>query len=188
MVCTESNNLTLCNNLSISSVIYSIYIKNKIDITKVSYIFKGSKVFDNNKLNFKMDHPKSTICMTQSGYIRSMGTNSINNAIESINNTLNKLMGNNIINKNIIINKKGIENIVASGTITENTSDLEELSYSLDNALYEPEQFPGLIYRPAKKIVVLLFASGKIVIVGAKSIEDINTTYYNLKEKLKQWE
>lgn len=188
MVCIESNNLTLCNNLSISSVIYSIYIKDTIDINNVSHIFKESKIYDGNKLTFKMNHPKSTICMTQSGYMRSMGAKSINNAIESINKTLNKLMDNDLISKNVIINKKGIENIVASGTITENTSDLEELSYFLDNIIYEPEQFPGLIYRPEKKIVVLLFSSGKIVIVGAKSIDDINTTYYNLKEKLKQLE
>jgi transcription initiation factor TFIID TATA-box-binding protein len=39
----------------------------------------------------------------------------------------------------------------------------------MDNVMYEPEQFPGLIYRMTEpKVVLLLFASGKLVITGAK--------------------
>ena len=39
----------------------------------------------------------------------------------------------------------------------------------MDNVMYEPEQFPGLIYRMAvPKVVMLLFASGKLVCTGAK--------------------
>ena len=44
----------------------------------------------------------------------------------------------------------------------------------LDHAMYEPEQFPGLIYRMAEpKVVVLLFASGKLVCTGAKKEQDV---------------
>jgi len=39
---------------------------------------------------------------------------------------------------------------------------------------YEPELFPGLIYRMMKpKIVLLIFVSGKIVLTGAKVREEI---------------
>lgn len=39
---------------------------------------------------------------------------------------------------------------------------------------YEPELFPGLIYRMIKpKIVLLIFVSGKIVLTGAKVREEI---------------
>lgn len=39
---------------------------------------------------------------------------------------------------------------------------------------YEPELFPGLIYRMVKpKIVLLIFVSGKIVLTGAKVREEI---------------
>jgi len=39
---------------------------------------------------------------------------------------------------------------------------------------YEPEMFPGLIYRMIRpKIVLLIFVSGKIVLTGAKEREDI---------------
>lgn len=40
---------------------------------------------------------------------------------------------------------------------------------------YEPELFPGLIYRMVKpRIVLLIFVNGKIVFTGAKSMTDIN--------------
>lgn len=46
---------------------------------------------------------------------------------------------------------------------------------------YEPELFPGLIYRMAKpKVVLLIFVSGKIVITGAKSLNDIKQGFSNI--------
>jgi transcription initiation factor TFIID TATA-box-binding protein len=43
---------------------------------------------------------------------------------------------------------------------------------------YEPELFPGLIYRMMKpKVVMLIFVSGKIVITGAKQREDIHEAF-----------
>ena len=47
--------------------------------------------------------------------------------------------------------------------------------------MYEPEQFPGLIYRMAEpKVVILLFASGKLVCTGAKKEQDV----YDAVQKL----
>jgi transcription initiation factor TFIID TATA-box-binding protein len=47
--------------------------------------------------------------------------------------------------------------------------------------MYEPEQFPGLIYRMDEpKVVILLFASGKLVCTGAKQEQDV----YDAVQKL----
>jgi transcription initiation factor TFIID TATA-box-binding protein len=47
--------------------------------------------------------------------------------------------------------------------------------------MYEPEQFPGLIYRMEEpKVVILLFASGKLVCTGAKREQDV----YDAVQKL----
>jgi transcription initiation factor TFIID TATA-box-binding protein len=44
-----------------------------------------------------------------------------------------------------------------------------------------PEVFPGLIYRMTEpKIVLLIFASGKIVLTGAKNKSDIQDAYNNI--------
>ncbi len=61
-----------------------------------------------------------------------------------------------------------IQNIVASGDLGV-TVNLEKTAMTLENSLYEPEQFPGLIHRMRDpKTVILIFGSGKIVITGAK--------------------
>ena len=53
--------------------------------------------------------------------------------------------------------------------------DLETAADIMDNVMYEPEQFPGLIYRMREpKVVLLLFASGKLVITGAKREEHVH--------------
>ena len=50
---------------------------------------------------------------------------------------------------------------------------------------YEPELFPGLIFRMAKpKVVLLIFASGKIVLTGAKDREEIYDAYKRIKNLL----
>jgi len=53
---------------------------------------------------------------------------------------------------------------------------------------YEPELFPGLIYRMHQpKIVLLIFASGKIVLTGAKTREDIQKAFENIYSVLIQF-
>jgi transcription initiation factor TFIID TATA-box-binding protein len=51
---------------------------------------------------------------------------------------------------------------------------------------YEPEQFPGLVYRLDKsKVVALLFGSGKIVLTGAKKTEDIELAVERIIKELR---
>ena len=59
------------------------------------------------------------------------------------------------------------------------------ISLSLDQVEYEPEQFPGLGYRLTNpKVVALLFGSGKVVLTGAKKIEDVNLAAERIREDL----
>ena len=46
---------------------------------------------------------------------------------------------------------------------------------------YEPELFPGLIFRMGQpKLVLLIFASGKIVFTGAKTRAQIHDAFKNI--------
>ena len=86
----------------------------------------------------------------------------------------------------IIIGKPDlmIQNIVASGNLA-GLIDLERSAYTLGRTMYEPEQFPGLIYRMDEpKVVILLFASGKLVCTGAKKEEDVYEAVTKLHETL----
>ncbi len=61
---------------------------------------------------------------------------------------------------------------------------IEKLARTLPKSMYEPEQFPGLIYRIQGSCVALIFASGKGVIAGAKSIEETNAAFFDVKSRL----
>ena len=79
-----------------------------------------------------------------------------------------------------------VENIVAS-TIFAEKLDLDVIATSLEEAEYEPEQFPGLVYRlSSPKTATLLFRSGKANCTGAKNIEDVRKTVDIIADKLKK--
>jgi transcription initiation factor TFIID TATA-box-binding protein len=68
-----------------------------------------------------------------------------------------------------------IENVVASTSLGTEL-DLQAIALALGGAEYEPEQFPGLIYRLKEpKTAILLFRSGKVVCTGAKSLDHVKT-------------
>lgn len=59
------------------------------------------------------------------------------------------------------------------------------VTLNLENIEYEPEQFPGLVYRiKDPKIVALLFSSGKIILTGGKNLDDIKKGLDFLEQKL----
>ena len=59
------------------------------------------------------------------------------------------------------------------------------ITLNLENIEYEPEQFPGLVYRlKDPKIVALLFSSGKIILTGGKNLDDIRRGLDLLEQKL----
>jgi transcription initiation factor TFIID TATA-box-binding protein len=58
-------------------------------------------------------------------------------------------------------------------------------SLGLERIEYEPEQFPGLVYRlEDPKAVCLLFGTGKMVLTGAKKVEEIDRAVESIVEIL----
>jgi TATA-box binding protein (TBP) (component of TFIID and TFIIIB) len=51
-----------------------------------------------------------------------------------------------------------------------------KLSKRLDRVIYEPEQFPALIYKTREGPTCLIYASCKIVVSGAKSEDNLSRT------------
>ena len=62
-----------------------------------------------------------------------------------------------------------VQNLVAAGSIGLDLN-LNALAVQLTNTEYEPEQFPGLVYKlPGTRATFLLFSNGKIVCTGTRS-------------------
>ncbi len=82
----------------------------------------------------------------------------------------------------------GVENIVASTQIKINEKlNLEHIAYNLENAEYEPESFPGLVYRITEpRVAFLLFGTGKIICTGARKVEEIHTALQKFKVRLEE--
>jgi transcription initiation factor TFIID TATA-box-binding protein len=82
------------------------------------------------------------------------------------------------------LTKIKIENVVASSSLGTEL-DLQAIALSLEGAEYEPEQFPGLIYRIKEpKTATLLFRSGKIVCTGAKSLDDVKSAVAKVTKQM----
>ncbi len=78
-----------------------------------------------------------------------------------------------------------VENIVASAKLGRELN-LDDIAFALENAEYEPEQFPGLVYRmDDPKVAFLLFGSGKIVCTGGRTIADVNRAVEKIDKKLR---
>jgi transcription initiation factor TFIID TATA-box-binding protein len=57
----------------------------------------------------------------------------------------------------------------------------------LENSEYEPEQFPGLVYRiDEPKVATLIFRSGKIICVGARSTQKAKTALKTVIRHIKK--
>ena len=79
-----------------------------------------------------------------------------------------------------------IENVVASTSLASEL-DLQSISLALDGAEYEPEQFPGLIYRlKDPKTAILLFRSGKVVCTGGKSMRQVEDSIRLVSEMIRK--
>jgi len=133
-------------------------------------------------LVFRLKKPKTATLIFNSGKMVCTGAKSEKESKRAVMKVVRELKKSGII----IVGKPElkIQNIVASVNLA-GLIDLERSAYSLGRTMYEPEQFPGLIYRmDVPKVVILLFASGKLVCTGAKHEEDVYEAVTKLHENL----
>ena len=82
--------------------------------------------------------------------------------------------------------KINIQNMVASGDIKMDLN-LNSLALKLPNTEYEPEQFPGLVFKlPGTRATFLLFSNGKIVCTGTRSEASLREAVDKLVKTLKK--
>jgi transcription initiation factor TFIID TATA-box-binding protein len=115
----------------------------------------------------RIKNPKTSALIFSSGKVVCTGAKSISKVKESIQKIIENLRKIRIKIK--VKPKINIQNMVASGTINMDLN-LNSLAMKLENTEYEPEQFPGLVYKlPGTRATFLLFSNGKIVCTGTRS-------------------
>jgi len=134
-------------------------------------------------LVLRIKKPKSAVLVFSSGNLVCTGTKSIDQVREVIANVIKVLrkIGVKITDKP----KINVQNIVASGSLNL-TLNLNLLALELENTEYEPEQFPGLVYKLNEpNATFLLFSNGKLVCTGTKNREELDAAKKQLVKNLK---
>jgi len=135
-------------------------------------------------LVLRIKDPKTSALIFSSGNVVCTGAKSMDEVKESIKKIIKILEKIGIKIK--IEPKINVQNVVASGSIGMYLN-LNTLAMKLPNTEYEPEQFPGLVYKlPGTKATFLLFSNGKIVCTGTKSQEDVHKSIEKLVKVLKK--
>ena len=137
-------------------------------------------------LVFRLKKPKTATLIFETGKMVCTGAKSEKEAIQAVNKVVKELKnhGMSVLNKPAIT----IQNIVASAELNGEI-DLENVVYKLKKVMYEPEQFPGAVFRMDEpKVVFLIFSAGKLVCVGAKKEPDVYTAVNKLQELLEEKE
>ena len=134
---------------------------------------------------FRIKTPKTATLLFRTGKMVCTGSKSEEMARKAVKMVVEKLR-----EKKIKIKKDAtvtIQNIVSSINLGGQVH-LEVAARTVPRSMYEPEQFPGLIHRMLDpKVVILIFASGKLVCTGGKTADDVyravNSLHVLLEEK-----
>ena len=133
---------------------------------------------------FRLRNPKTATLLFGSGKMVCTGSKSEEMAVKAVNTVVQKLRKGKIKIKNDPI--VTVQNIVSSINLGGKVS-LEQAARTLPRSMYEPEQFPGLIHRMLDpKTVILIFASGKLVCVGARQEDEIHRSVNQIHNELEQ--
>jgi len=133
---------------------------------------------------FKIDSESKYVAFYRSGTCAIVGCNSIQKLNELSERIIDSMSP--VIRENPTLE---VKNLVCVGEIDQNLN-LERIAIEagLEQIEYEPEQFPGLIYRATNsQAVYLIFASGKVVITGTSTIDGAEQLFRDLIGELSEW-
>ena len=157
------------SKIKIQNIVISTSLEHDIPLIKLAEVLPNTEYNPEQfpGLVMRIKNPKTSALIFSSGKVVCTGAKSLTKVRESIAKIIENLRK---IRIKIKIKPKIIvQNMVASGTINMDLN-LNSLAMKLENTEYEPEQFPGLVYKlPGTRATFLLFSNGKIVCTGTRS-------------------
>ena len=162
-------------SLKIENIVASGVIADEINLAEISSKIEGCEL--NTKrfpgAVFRIDNPRMASLIFSSGKVVLTGIRNEGSLDEGLDKVLTELKNAGV--KIHAVPKVAVTNIVCSYDIGRFINlNRVVAKLSLEAIEYEPEQFPGLVYRiKDPKIVALLFSSGKIILTGGKNLDDV---------------
>ncbi len=178
--------VTVEDSIRIQNVVAAATLNQRFDLNAIVKGFPGVEYNPERfpGLVFRLKKPKTAILIFSTGKMVCTGAKSEKKAKQAVKKVIKELKNNGII----IPGKPEIKivNMVATANLSGRI-ELEAATYSLGKTMYEPEQFPGLIYRMDKpKVVILLFSTGKLVCTGATKEEIVYEAVAKLHKQLEE--
>ena len=134
----------------------------------------------------KFKEPKVSFLLFRNGKMNVTGAKKIADLKEAVSKLVNRL-------RSLGIDVKKHPKVTVTNQVC--TVDLgldlnlDEIALNVENVEYEPETFPGLVYRPYdwphnSKPSILVFANGKLVIAGVRKLPEARWIVEQLVETL----
>src|SRR3990167_2534877 len=154
------------SSLKIQNIVATTSLGKEVPLTKLARTIPNTEYNPEQfpGLVLRIKKPKSAVLVFSSGNLVCTGTKSIAQVKEVIREVIKQLRKIGV--RITIVPKITVQNIVASGSIDVDLN-LNFLALELENTEYEPEQFPGLVYKLNEPTTTfLLFSNGKLVCTG----------------------
>lgn len=170
--------------MQIVNTIATITLDRPLDLVHLHQNIKGSEQGKSHWLKYRLQPENQYVAFYKSGKFLLTGKTVMNDLDGLVNRVHNLITDAGIITE---IKEVNVSNIVAQSyfplqkgleAILQRLSDENE-----GTCEYEPEQFPGLNYKNWG-VSFLLFSSGKFIITGAKTKEQLEAAEKNFTELL----
>ena len=174
------------SNLKVQNIVATASLGKEVSLTKLAKMRSNTEYNPEQfpGLVLRVAKPKSAVLVFSSGNLVCTGTKSTTQVREVIQQVIKQLakIGVKVTDKPKIT----VQNIVASGSIELNLN-LNFLALELENTEYEPEQFPGLVYKLEEPTATfLLFSNGKLVCTGTKNRAQLEDSMRQLNKNIKE--
>jgi transcription initiation factor TFIID TATA-box-binding protein len=173
------------SNLKIQNIVATSSLGKPVSLTKLARMHANTEYNPEQfpGLVLRVAKPKSAVLVFSSGNLVCTGTKSVQQVKEVVQQVIKQLakIGVKITDKPKIT----VQNIVASGSIDMDLN-LNFLALELQNTEYEPEQFPGLVYKLDDPVTTfLLFSNGKLVCTGTKNRQQLEDAMTKLNKNIR---
>lgn len=178
----------ISETVKIENVVTSADLKCDLDLAALHEDLEDSQynVEQFPGLIYRSIEPKVTILVFRSGKIVCTGSRAVKDSEKALDALLAQFdeLGLEYTDPELTI-----QNIVGVGDIGSPLNlNAIAIGFGLENTEYEPEQFPGLVYRMEDKpTVALIFGSGKMVITGGKNPSDVEQGVSHVYQQLQEY-
>ncbi len=174
--------------IRVENMVSSTALAKKLDLQSIALTLENAD-YDPERfpgLIYRIKDPKTAILLFRSGKAVCTGAKNLDQVKEAIAKVSATLREKDIeVFEDPVIE---VQNMVASADLgREINLNAMAITLGLERVEYEPEQFPGLVYRMSSpKVVLLVFSSGKLVCTGAKTLDDVERAVEMIGDDLRK--